>query len=132
MKTVGEAFEVGLRIGFDQAQAVAGNAFKWRAPARRLADQEARELIRHFQQALRDADVDDQHAGHQVRLHAKRRQQGAAIGLGARALREFEIGKRFRRHQHRARRRHEGLQIGFADRGRVADFRGQRHRLDAQ
>ena len=31
-----------------------------------------------------------------------------------------------------ARRRHEGLQIGFADRRRIADFRGQRHRLDAQ
>ena len=91
MKTVGEAFEVGLRIGFDQAKLVAGNAFKGSAPARRLADQETRELIRHFQQALRDANVDDQYAGHQVRLHAKRRQQCAAIDLGARALHEFEV-----------------------------------------
>ncbi len=132
MKTVGEAFEVGLRIWFDQAKLVARYAFKRRAFACRLADQKSRELIRHLQQILRDADVDDQHAGHQVRLHAQRRQQCAAIGLGARALGEFEIGKRFRRHQHRARRRHEGLQIGLADRRRIADFRGQRHRLDAQ
>jgi hypothetical protein len=132
VKAVGEAFEVGLRIWFDQAKLVAGDAFKRRAFAGRLADQKPRELIRHLQQILRDADIDDQDAGHQIWLHTQRRQQCAAIGLRTRALRELEVGKRFRRDQHCARRRHEGPKIVPANRGCVADVRGQRHRLDAQ
>ena len=80
MKTVGEAFEIAFGIGCDQAQFVADDIFQRRGLALGLADQQPRKLIRHFQQILRDADIDHQHAGHQLRLHAKRRQCDAAIG----------------------------------------------------
>jgi hypothetical protein len=132
MKTVGEPFEIALRIGRDKAQFVAGNTFQRLTFAFGFANQQARKLPRHFQQILRDADIDDQHAGHQLRLHAKRWQDHAAIGRRCRALGELEVGKRLRRHQHLSRRRHEGLQIGCFDCGRVADLTRQRDRLDAE
>jgi hypothetical protein len=132
VKTVGEAFEIALRVRLDQTQFVAGDAFQRRVFCFGLADQQAGDLIRHFQQPLGHADIDHQHARHQLRLHAQRRQQRAVARKRRRAFRQIEIGKHFRRHQHFAGRRDEGLQAGSSDRGRIADFRWQRDRLDAQ
>ena len=56
MKTVGETFEIAFRIGGDQTQLIAGDAFQRRKLAFGLADQQAGKLVRHFQQMLRDAD----------------------------------------------------------------------------
>ena len=80
MKAVGEPFEIAFGVRRDQTQFVADDIFQRRMFAFGLADQQPRKLIRHVQQILRDADVDDQHAGHQLRLHAQRRQCRAAIG----------------------------------------------------
>ena len=86
MKTVGEAFEIALRIRLDQPEFVAGDVFERRALAFGFADQQPGNLIRHFQQPLRDADIDHQHAGHQLRLHAQRRQRRAAARRAASRL----------------------------------------------
>ena len=80
METVGEPFEVAFGVRCDQTQFVADDIFQRGVFALGLADQQPRKLIRHFQEILRDADVDDEHAGHQLRLHAQRRQCHAAIG----------------------------------------------------
>ena len=132
MKAVGEAFEVALRVRLDQTQFVAGDCFKRRAFAFGLADQQAGNLIRHVQEPLGDADIDHQHVGHQLRLHAQRRQYGAAVRRRCRAFRQIEVGEHFGRHQRLSRRRHEGLQVGPSDRRRIADFGRQGDRLDAQ
>ena len=132
MKTVGQPFEVALRLRFDQAEPVADDAFEPQLAGLGLADQQPGDLIRHIEQPLRHADIDHQHARHQLRLRAQRRQQGAVAGRRPRALLEVEIGQRFRRHQHLARRRDEGLQPGAADRRCVADLGGDGDGLDPQ
>ena len=67
MKAVGEPFEIALRIRFDQTKFVAHHRFERRAVAFGLPDQQPGNLIRHFQQALGDADIDHQNAGHELR-----------------------------------------------------------------
>jgi hypothetical protein len=132
MKTVSEAFQIARRIRLDQVELVAGDGFERRVRALCLANQQAGHLIRHVQQPLGDADIDHQHARRELRLDAQRRQQHAAAGGRRGAFAQLEIAQRFRRHQHFSRRRHEGLQACASDRGRVADFAGQRDRLDTQ
>jgi len=92
VKTVGEAFEIAFRLRLDQAEFVAGDAFERRAPGFGLADQKPGNLIRHFEQPLRDTDIDHQHTRHKLRLHAQRRQHGAVARERPRAFRQVEIG----------------------------------------
>ena len=79
VKAVGQALEIGRRVRLDQTQPVAGDALQRRARPLGLAEQQPRQLIRHVQDALRDADIDHEHVRHELRLHAQRRQHRAVV-----------------------------------------------------
>jgi hypothetical protein len=96
VKTVSQAFEIAFRAGLDVAELVAGHSVQRRARRPGLADQQPRNLIRHLQESLRDTDIDHQHAGHQVRLRAKRWQGGAAVRRWRSAFRKVQLGQRLR------------------------------------
>ena len=74
----------------DQPQFVAHDIFERRALALCVADQEPGYQVRHFEQPLRDADVDHDDAGHQLRLYVQRRQQGAVARQRRAAFRQVE------------------------------------------
>jgi hypothetical protein len=97
-----------------------------------FADQKPGNPIRHVEKPLRNADINHQHTGHQLRLHAQRRQGFSVACDGYRAFGQIEIGKHLRRDQRFSRRHQERLQIRSADRRRISHFRRQCQRLDAQ
>ncbi len=81
MKAVGEAFEIARCIRFDKPKLIADDGFERQAfLGSAPPDQQTGNPIRHFQQTLRDADIDHQHARHQLGLQFQRRQGRAKIG----------------------------------------------------
>ena len=66
MKAVGEPFEIAFRVRFDQAELVAHDSFERGTVAFGLPDQQPGNLIRHFQQALGETDIDHQNTGHEL------------------------------------------------------------------
>ena len=73
VKRIGDAPLSALVLQIDAAQLIAGDALQRCARAIGVADQQSRHLAGHFQQLLRDADVDDEHALHELRLQPQRR-----------------------------------------------------------
>ncbi|MHC2255436.1 hypothetical protein ACVILK_005128 [Bradyrhizobium embrapense] len=73
METVGQPLEVGFGARLDQAKFFACHALQCRARRLGFSDQQARHLAGHLQDALRDADVDDERPGRKLRLHAQGR-----------------------------------------------------------
>jgi hypothetical protein len=133
MKAVGQALEIAFAVRRDQAQPIAGDGFKSRAiGAGFFSDQQPRDPVRHLQQALRDADVDHQHAGDQLCLRSQRRQDHAVVELWRGVFWQVEIGESLRRDQGLSRRQQERLQGSSRHRRRGACFGRHRDRLDAQ
>ncbi len=86
MKAVGETLEIALGIRLDQAKLVPNDLFKRPPHAFVFPDQQPRNLTRHFQNALRRADIDDQHAGHELRRNLEWRQRCDAVDRWRRAF----------------------------------------------
>jgi hypothetical protein len=124
VKTVGEAFEIALGTWLDQAQFFADDRFERRMRAFDFADQQAGHLIRHVEEPLRDADVNHQHPGHQLRLRVQRRQRQAAARHRHSIFRKIELAEHLRRDQCFSRRRQKRLQVRLSDRRRIAHFSG--------
>ncbi len=98
MKTVGQAGEIAIIIRRDQPQRIAGDWLKPRlVECLLIEDNESRELSGSIEQALRDADVDDDCAGRRFGERRKRRELLTAFGLRLRALGEIEPAQRLRR-----------------------------------
>ena len=122
VKTVGEAFEIALRIGRDQAElsptTLSSGA---RGPlALPISRRETRSGMSSSCCAMPISTTST--PGTSCGWTRERRQRHAAARRRRGAFRQVEIGQRFRRHQGFARRRQERLQTGFPDRGRIADF----------
>ena len=91
VKTVGQAGEIAIIIRRDEPQSIAGDWLKPRlVECLLIEDNESRELSGSIEQALRDADVDDDCAGRRFGERRKRRELLSAFGLRLCALRKIK------------------------------------------
>src|SRR6185312_3506627 len=97
VKAVGQPFEFGLGVGLDQTKLMIHDGLERLIGALGRAEQKPRYLARLAQKALSNADVDDEHAGDELRRDVQRRQFYAIACQGLRALRSLQIGQRLRR-----------------------------------
>ena len=87
VKTVGQAGQIAIIVRRDEPQSIAGDSLKPRLVERLLVgDDETREFSGSIEQALRDADVDDDCAGRRFGERRKRRELLTAFGLRLGAL----------------------------------------------
>ena len=111
MKARGQALQIGLGAGFNQTQTIAGDILQRRARAGRLGvDQKPRNALRLSQNALREADVGDQHVRRKAGGDVQRRQPLAGLSRDRRTFLQPKLGRSLGRDQRLACGRQKVLQ----------------------